>query len=274
MLRIVETPLIGTVKTLTRAEYIKGRRVMHHLKTFSIAGVVVLISLACGGGGNSETAEVIIGQGGQVVIDTDAVKAAEDQRSETAEEAETLSVEDVEVEELNTETEVVEEEGIDVATAEEDPLDSLLNAVSQFQGCLEDDGFEFIGAPGQPGPDGEVADPSSFSADYLQALQRCATTTNIIASFQAFNEAQENLTPEDIAQLNFGIPVFGECLERLGWEVGEIIPDERGALGFGANGSGLTPPADSEGIFPAGDINTCRQEANTYVEENYESDEE
>ena len=178
---------------------------MHHLKTFSIAGVVVLISLACGGGGNSETAEVIIGQGGQVVIDTDAVKAAEDQRSETAEEAETLSVEDVEVEELNTETEVVEEEGIDVATAEEDPLDSLLNAVSQFQGCLEDDGFEFIGAPGQPGPDGEVVDPSSFSADYLQALQRCATTTNIIASFQAFNEAQENLTPEDIAQLKANV---------------------------------------------------------------------
>ena len=46
-----------------------------------------------------------------------------------------------------------------------------------------------------------------------------------------------------------------------------------GQLGFGANGSGLTPD-DSEGIFPAGDINTCRQEAETYVLENYEASEE
>ena len=132
---------------------------------------------------------------------------------------------------------------------------------------------EFIGAPGQPGPDGETVDPSSFTPEYLQALQRCATQSNILESFSSFSEAQENLTPEDITELNFGIPVFGECLERLGWEVGEIIPDERGALGFGTNGQGLTPPADAEGIFPSGDIQTCRQEAQTYFDENYVAEE-
>ena len=51
---------------------------------------------------------------------------------------------------------VEEDDGIDVATADEDPLDNLLNTVAQFQGCLENDGFEFIGAPGQPGPAGQT----------------------------------------------------------------------------------------------------------------------
>tara|TARA_B100001250_G_scaffold220700_1_gene189311 strand:- start:1800 stop:2549 length:750 start_codon:yes stop_codon:yes gene_type:complete len=249
---------------------------MNRFKLCFLTVVFVLSSLACGGGSSDEeSGNAVVIESAQVVINTEAVEPAEAQEENSNEEAETLSVDDVEVEELNTESEEVEEEeGIDVATAEEDPLDGLLNAVAKFQGCLDDDGVEFIGAPGQPGPDGEVTDPSAFTSEYLQSLQKCATQSNILESFQAFGEAQANLTPEDIAQLNFGIPVFGECLERLGWEVGEIVPDERGALGFGANGSGLTPPENSDGIFPTEDINTCRQESTTYVAENYVADEE
>ena len=249
---------------------------MNRFKLCFLTVVFVLSSLACGGGSSDEeSGNAVVIESAQVVINTEAVEPAEAQEENSNEEAETLSVEDVEVEELNTESEEVEEEeGIDVATAEEDPLDGLLNAVAKFQGCLDDDGVEFIGAPGQPGPDGEVTDPSAFTPEYLQSLQKCATQSNILDSFQAFGEAQANLTPEDIAQLNFGIPVFGECLERLGWEVGEIVPDERGALGFGTNGSGLTPPENSDGIFPTEDINTCRQESTSYVAENYVADEE
>ncbi len=249
---------------------------MNRFKLFFLTIVVVLGSLACGGGGSGEESDnAVVIESAKVVINTEAVETAETQEDSSSEEAETLSVEDVEVEELNTEsTEAEEEEAIDVASAEEDPLDGLLNAVAKFQGCLDDDGVEFIGAPGQPGPDGETVDPSAFTPEYLQSLQKCATQSNILESFAAFGEAQANLTPEDIAQLNFGIPVFGECLERLGWEVGEIVPDERGALGFGANGSGLTPPSDSEGIFPTDDINNCRQESTAYVAENYVADEE
>ena len=279
MLNNNEPPLRSpnAVISVTRRNQ-RRQETMHKVKMFRTAGLILLISLiamSCGGSGSSESSNVIIGQGGQVVIDADAVKAAEDKQTGESNTTETLSVEDVDVEELNTETEAVEEDdGIDVATADEDPLDNLLNTVAQFQGCLENDGFEFIGAPGQPGPDGETVDPSSFTPDYIASLQKCATATNIIDAFTAFSEAQENLTPEEIAQNNYGIPVFGECLERLGWEVGEITPDERGQLGFGTNGSGLTPPDDSEGIFPAGDINTCRQEAETYVLENYETSDE
>ena len=94
---------------------------MHKIKVFQTIGLTLLISLiaiSCGGGESSESTNVIIGQGGQVVIDTDAVKAAEDKQADASSGTETLSVEDVDVEELNTETEVVEEEdGIDVATA-------------------------------------------------------------------------------------------------------------------------------------------------------------
>ena len=74
------------------------------------------------------------------------------------------------------------EDDIEVSEAEEDPLDGLLNAVATFQGCLEDDGFEFIGAPGQPGPDGETVDPSEFTPEYLGALQKCATESNLTSS--------------------------------------------------------------------------------------------
>ena len=52
---------------------------MHKIKVFQTIGLTLLISLiaiSCGGGESSESTNVIIGQGGQVVIDTDAVKAA------------------------------------------------------------------------------------------------------------------------------------------------------------------------------------------------------
>ena len=86
---------------------------MHKVKMFRTVGLILLISLiaiSCGGSENPESANVIIGQGGQVVIDTDAVKAAEDKQANESSGTETLSVEDVDVEELNTEAEVNMEE--------------------------------------------------------------------------------------------------------------------------------------------------------------------
>ena len=243
-------------------------------------GAISLLLPACGGGSSDggEEGTVVGVQGGTQVVASDAIAEAQEQRESNQDEdseAQTLSVEDVEVEELNeAPAQEDEEEDIEVSESEEDPLDGLLNAVATFQGCLEDDGFEFIGAPGQPGPDGETVDPSEFTPEYLGALQKCATESNIIESFQAFGEAQANLTPEQITALNFGLPTFGECLERLGWEVGELVPDERGALSFGTNGTGLTPPEGTDELFPIDDINSCRQEATAYTEANYVPEEE
>ena len=209
---------------------------------------------------------------------SNAAQAQRDNTSETieeiAEEVGVLSVEEVEVEELVTEIEEEEvEEEIDVATAEEDPLEGLLNGLSIFNTCMDDEGFEFIGVPGQPGPDGETLDPDQIEPGYIEALQKCATQSNILDSLQTYSDAQANLTTEQIAQTNFGIPVFKECMERLGWEVEELAPDARGLLQFGQNGTGLTPPEGTEQLDPE-DIFTCRSEAQTYTSDNYVTEEE
>ena len=68
---------------------------MHKVKMFRTVGLILLISLiaiSCGGSENPESANVIIGQGGQVVIDTDAVKAAEDKQANESSGTETLSL--------------------------------------------------------------------------------------------------------------------------------------------------------------------------------------
>ena len=244
---------------------------------------VLLICLSCSGGNsNASSEETITGiQGGQQVVSQDIIEAAQAQRDnksetieEIAEEVGVLSVEEVEVEDLVTEIEEeVEEEEIDVATAEEDPLEGILNALSVFTTCIEEEGFEFVGVPGQPGPDGEILDPADIEPGYIEALQKCATESNILESFQSYSDAQANLTTEQIAEINFGLPVFQECMERLGWEVEEPVPNERGLLEFGQNGTGLTPPEGTDDLDPE-DIGSCRNEAQIYTTENYVTEEE
>ena len=266
---------------------------MRRITTLIAMVTVLLVVSSCGGGGSleSDQGNITAGaidtgvQGGQKVVSDAVIAKAEEKRDETQEvdsetqendsKPVTLSADNVEPEELNeAPSDSVEEDDIEVSEAEEDPLDGVLNAVSKFQSCLADEGVEFIGAPGQPGPDGNVVDPSEFTAEYLGALQMCATESDILNSFTAFSEAQANLTPEEITQLNFGIPVFKECMERLGWEVADLVPDERGQLGFGTTGTGLTPPEGTEGLLNTDDINECRQESQQYAEENYEVEED
>jgi len=256
---------------------------MNFLKLSSLTFFTFLLCISCSGGnsGNGSSEETIAGaQGGQQVVSQDIIDAAQAQRDNTSETIEeiveevgVLSVEEVEVEELVTEIEEEVEEEIDVATAEEDPLEGLLNGLSIFNTCMDDEGFEFIGVPGQPGPDGETLDPDQIEPGYIEALQKCATQSNILDSLQTYSDAQANLTTEQIAQINFGIPVFKECMERLGWEVEELAPDARGLLQFGQNGAGLTPPEGTEQLDPE-DIFTCRSEAQTYTSDNYVTEEE
>ena len=256
---------------------------MNFLKLSSLTFFTFLLCISCSGGnsGNGSSEETIAGaQGGQQVVSQDIIDAAQAQRDNTSETIEeiveevgVLSVEEVEVEELVTEIEEEVEEEIDVATAEEDPLEGILNALSIFNTCMDDEGFEFIGVPGQPGPDGETLDPDQIEPGYIEALQKCATQSNILDSLQTYSDAQANLTTEQIAQINFGIPVFKECMERLGWEVEELAPDARGLLQFGQNGAGLTPPEGTEQLDPE-DIFTCRSEAQTYTSDNYVTEEE
>lgn len=230
---------------------------------------LTLVATACSGGDDDSGNEIRIDD--QVVVDPDVVAAARDQ-IDNADDVEAATAP------VATEAPAAEPESggddepddaepvettIAVAEADEDELDSLLNALTVFNSCLAEDGFEFMGAPGIDG-----ATPEQFEQPYLQSLGRCASVSNIAQSIQSFSESQANLTPEEIEQTNFGLPVFRECLIGLGWTVGELVPDERGALGFDGQ---LQPPDDADG-FATEDITDCRLEAEQYVDDNFDPD--
>ena len=250
-----------------------GVRWRHRL--VAMVATLAVVGAACGGGdGDGGSSEATI-QGETIVVDEEQLAAAraeldaEDDEPELASAAESNLGDENDDAGADGDTADGSDDEIEVAEAEEDELDGLLNAVTVFNACLDDEGFEFIGAPGQ---DGAGAD--EFEQPYLQALGACAAESNIVASLQAFGEAQANLTPEEIAENNFGLPFFKECMEGLGWTVAELVPDERGALGFGGAGAGtgLTPP-DGQSALDLDDVNTCRLETEAYVEANYVADE-
>ncbi len=227
---------------------------------------LVLIGAACSGGDDDGGTEIQIDD--QVVVDPDVVAAARDQiENEDEVEAATAPTQtDPPADEPGADDPAEPEATattIAVAEAEEDELDSLLNSLTVFNSCLAEDGFEFMGAPGIDGATAE-----EFEQPYLQSLGRCAAVSNIAASIQSFGEAQASLTPEEIEQTNFGLPVFRECLIGLGWTVGELVPDERGALGFDGQ---LQPPDGGLGVNTE-DITDCRLEAEQYVADNFDPD--
>lgn len=243
---------------------------------FQVATAIAisLLLAACGGGDGDEDATEGSIQDDQVVIDPEQLEAL---REDTEDDggAEVVTVDSEEAEALTEpeggdEAEAGEDDdGIEVAEAEEDPIDGMLNSLNVFNACLADEGFELDGFPGDDSGRG-VED---FDGAYLQALGACAASSGIQDAAASFAESQANLTPEEIEQTNFGLPVFKECLEDLGWEVGELVPDERGALGFGGDdGFGLTPPdGDSISDFNTDDISACRLEAEQFTAENFEA---
>ncbi len=246
-----------------------GRGKSRRTSAMSMLIATVLVAAACGGGDGDEGTSQGTIQGETIVVDQEQLEAARAEIDAEAqgEEPEIASAAETDVDALADDggdaSDDEGEDAIEVAEAEEDELDGLLNAVTVFTQCLEDEGYEFQGAPGQ---DGAAVD--DFEQGYLQALGACAAESDIVASLQAFGEAQANLTPEEIEENNFGLPFFKECMEDLGWTVAELVPDERGALGFGEGGGGLEPPAGADDL-DFDDVNQCRVETEAYVAENY-----
>ena len=156
----------------------------------ALATIVTVVAAACGGGDSEGGTSQGTIQGDTVVVDEEQLAAAraELEAEEEGEEPEIASAAETDVDALADDGEsgeAGEEDGIEVAEADEDELDGLLNAVTLFNQCLDDEGYEFMGAPGQDG-----ASPDDFEQGYLQALGACAAESNIVASLQAFGEAQ------------------------------------------------------------------------------------
>jgi hypothetical protein len=237
----------------------------HHKRRITSVIVFATVLVACSAGSES----IPVQRDDQVQLDPDAVAAARDRADNEADIAVATATTDPaardttsplpdagEAASRDTTTQPEVEPDIEVAEAEQDELDGLLNSLTVFNGCLSDAGFEFEGAPGVAG-----ATTDQFEATYLQALGACATSSNILDSFNAFSEAQDNRTPEEIEQFNLGLLAFRDCVIGLGWEVGELIPDERGALTFN---NALVLPAGSDG-FGTDDVSSCRLEAEQFV---------
>lgn len=139
-----------------------------------------------------------------------------------------------------------------VPLAEEDlnPGVKLMGALDDFNRCLDSEGHEWIGFPnGDLGPEDPVNQPG-----YLQALQLCNSRTQIASVYQEYEASRNELSPEEIEQENRDFIDLTACLRRLGWDVGELRPDENGLLNPGEQFSG------PDGEIVADDIRDCVSE--------------
>ncbi len=100
----------------------------------------------------------------------------------------------------------------------------LGRALVDFNGCLQDRGFTFVGLPG------ESDDPTAADPGYVPALIACNNESGIAAVLQEQNSRQGDLTADDIERLNTDAQEVFECLLDRGWAFGELEPNENGVL--------------------------------------------
>ena len=138
---------------------------------------------------------------------------------------------------------------IPIAEEEQDAGVKLMDTLDDFNSCLSSEGYEFIGLPNQEaGPEDPANNP-----DYLRALMLCNSRTNIASTFQEFQESRNEMTPDEIKEQNEQTIALGECLNRKGWNVGNLSPDENGLL----NPSQFESP---DGSINTDDIRSCASE--------------
>ena len=138
---------------------------------------------------------------------------------------------------------------IPIAEEEENAGVKLMDTLDDFNSCLSSEGYEFIGLPNQGGG---PEDPAN-NPDYLRALVLCNSRTNIASTFQEFQESRNEMTPDEIKEQNEQTIALGECLNRKGWNVGDLSPDENGLL----NPSQFQSP---DGSINTDDIRSCASE--------------
>ena len=138
---------------------------------------------------------------------------------------------------------------IPIAEEEENVGVKLMDTLDDFNSCLSSEGYEFIGLPNQ---EGGPEDPAN-NPDYLRALVLCNSRTNIASTFQEFQESRNEMTPDEIREQNEQTIALGECLNRKGWNVGNLSPDENGLL----NPTQFESP---DGSIDTDDIRSCASE--------------
>lgn len=238
----------------------------------TIIGVVALLSAACGGSGDGDAADrdsldgdvIALGDGvalddTEIVTTTTAGSAASSAGGAGEGDGDNSSSGD---DEEGNGTGLDATTGDTIPQNEEDAGDpqNLFSAMRVFNECLADEGTAFMGVPDATlEADNPVNDP-----EYLDALQRCAGLSNIQQAFADFQQANADLSQDEIEERNRGLVVWADCMRGRGWAIDDLVPDEEGLL----QPQGLTPP-EGESLIGSDDMQECAStaQAETGVEE-------
>jgi hypothetical protein len=133
---------------------------------------------------------------------------------------------------------------IPLAEEKAPPGIQMMNALEEFNGCLEEEGVEFIGRPDATLGDGALVNQPA----YVQALTLCAARSGIIDAMQEFQMSRVDRTPETIREDNEQFIALTGCLRSKGWTISDPMPDADGSLGPGDDFRGPDGGVDMDEI--------------------------
>ena len=114
-----------------------------------------------------------------------------------------------------------------VPLVEKSPREELNEASVEFNSCLSAEGYDrFLGFPDSEGD----SNAPENQKRYRDALELCNTRSGIGALRERFAESRAERTPQQIEQVNELMLEALDCLRAKGWDVGDPLPDETGAL--------------------------------------------
>jgi hypothetical protein len=133
---------------------------------------------------------------------------------------------------------------IPLAEEKAPPGIQMMNALEEFNGCLEEEGVEFIGRPDATLGDGALVNQPA----YIEALTLCAARSGIIDAMQEFQMSRVDRTPETIREDNEQFIALTGCLRSKGWTISDPMPDADGSLGPGDDFRGPDGGVDMDEI--------------------------
>ena len=141
-------------------------------------------------------------------------------------------------------------ETIPLAEEKAPPGIQMMDALEEFNGCLGEEGVEFIGRPDATLGEGALVNQPA----YVQALTLCAARSGIVSAMQEFQTSRVSRTPEKIREDNEQFIALTGCLRSEGWTVSDPMPDADGSLGPGDDFRG------PDGDLDMDDVRSCISE--------------
>ncbi|MCP5028519.1 MAG: hypothetical protein GY929_19760 [Actinomycetia bacterium] len=123
----------------------------------------------------------------------------------------------------------------------------LSSALGVFNSCLGQEGYTFVGIPGQ------TDDPAAQDPGYVPALQRCNSRAGLLALLQEQSQRHSQLSSEQIEALNEQLRTAWDCVRDRGWAFGDLAPNQNGVLQPNERPENLLNRIDELGV----DLDAC-----------------